>query len=211
MKKIHRLLKVMSTIIFVVLIGLALFARKPKNEEAGIESALFSTFNISASTPEISEKVIPSQAPSPQEIESDNSYTEQEKREADAAFSLLIHNREIVIWENVDEETLRRGPGWLPSSAFPGEMGSCIVYGHRNRTHLRILEQVKQGDEIRAILPDGRKWTYIVEELRIVNSDNELRFEAMEGRTLILTTCYPFRYSGSAPQKYVVISKYKST
>ena len=36
MKKIHRLLKVMSTIIFVVLIGLALFARKPKNEEAGI-------------------------------------------------------------------------------------------------------------------------------------------------------------------------------
>ncbi len=211
MKKIHRLLKVMSTIIFVVLIGLALFARKPKNEEAGIEPALFSTFNISASTPEISEKVIPSQAPSPQEIESDNSYTEQEKREADAAFSLLIHNREIVIWENVDEETLRRGPGWLPSSAFPGEMGSCIVYGHRNRTHLRILEQVKQGDEIRAILPDGRKWTYIVEELRIVNSDNELRFEAMEGRTLILTTCYPFRYSGSAPQKYVVISKYKST
>ena len=134
MKKIHRLLKVMSTIIFVVLIGLALFARKPKNEEAGIEPALFSTFNISASTPEISEKVIPSQAPSPQEIESDNSYTEQEKREADAAFSLLIHNREIVIWENVDEETLRRGPGWLPSSAFPGEMGSCIVYGHRNRT-----------------------------------------------------------------------------
>ena len=211
MKKIHRLLKVMSTIIFVVLIGLALFARKPKNEEAGIEPALFSTFNISASTPEISEKVIPSQAPSPQEIESDNSYTEQEKREADAAFSLLIHNREIVIWENVDEETLRRGPGWLPSSAFPGEMGSCIVYGHRNRTHLRILEQVKQGDEIRAILPDGRKWTYIVEELRIVNSDNELRFEAMEGRTLILTTCYPFRYSGGAPQKYVVISKYKST
>lgn len=211
MKKIHRLLKVMSTIIFVVLIGLALFARKPKNEEAGIEPALFSTFNISASTPEISEKVIPSQAPSPQEIESDNSYTEQEKREADVAFSLLIHNREIVIWENVDEETLRRGPGWLPSSAFPGEMGSCIVYGHRNRTHLRILEQVKQGDEIRAILPDGRKWTYIVEELRIVNSDNELRFEAMEGRTLILTTCYPFRYSGSAPQKYVVISKYKST
>ena len=211
MKKIHRLLKVMSTIIFVVLIGLALFARKPKNEEAGIEPALFSTFNISASTPEISEKVIPSQAPSPQEIDSDNSYTEQEKREADAAFSLLIHNREIVIWENVDEETLRRGPGWLPSSAFPGEMGSCIVYGHRNRTHLRILEQVKQGDEIRAILPDGRKWTYIVEELRIVNSDNELRFEAMEGRTLILTTCYPFRYSGSAPQKYVVISKYKST
>lgn len=211
MKKIHRLLKVMSTIIFVVLIGLALFARKPKNEEAGIEPALFSTFNISASTPEISEKVIPSQAPSPQEIESDNSYTEQEKREADAAFSLLIHNREIVIWENVDEETLRRGPGWLPSSAFPGEMGSCIVYGHRNRTHLRILEQVKQGDEIRAILPDGRKWTYIVEELRIVNSDNELRFEAIEGRTLILTTCYPFRYSGSAPQKYIVISKYKST
>ena len=211
MKKIHRLLKVMSTIIFVVLIGLALFARKPKNEEAGIEPALFSTFNISASTPEISEKVIPSQAPSPQEIESDNSYTEQEKREADAAFSLLIHDREIVIWENVGEETLRRGPGWLPSSAFPGEMGSCIVYGHRNRTHLRILEQVKQGDEIRAILPDGRKWTYIVEELRIVNSDNELRFEAIEGRTLILTTCYPFRYSGSAPQKYIVISKYKST
>ena len=215
MKKIHRLLKVMGTAIFVALTGLALFTalftRIPKSEGAGsmpIPSSSLSS-NISMSTP--TDGVPPSQAPSPQEMELDNSHVEQGKREADAAFSLLIHNREIVIWENVGEETLRRGPGWLPSSAFPGEMGSCIVYGHRNRTHLRILEQVKQGDEIRAILPDGRKWTYIVEELRIVNSDNELRFEAIEGRTLILTTCYPFRYSGSAPQKYVVISKYKST
>ena len=107
MKKIHRLLKVMGTAIFVALTGLALFTalftRIPKSEGAGsmpIPSSSLSS-NISMSTP--TDGVPPSQVPSPQEMELDNSHVEQGKREADAAFSLLIHDREIVIWENVGE------------------------------------------------------------------------------------------------------------
>ncbi len=55
----------------------------------------------------------------------------------------------------------------------------------------------------------GEKLTYIVEEIEIVNSDAALRFEVIEGQPLILTTCYPFRYSGDAPQKYVVKARIK--
>ena len=205
MKKIHRLLKVMGTGLFVALTGLALFTRIPKSEGVGsmpIPSSFLSS-NISAAKPEISE-VIPSQTALPQEMELDNSLEEQEKDEGDVAFSLLIHGREIAVWDNVDEKILGKGPGWLPSSAYPGEVGSCIVYGHRNRTHLRILERIKEGDKIKVILRDNRELTYIVKKIALVKSDSDLQFEAIEGASLILTTCYPFRYSGSAPQKYVV-------
>ena len=69
-----------------------------------------------------------------------------------AAFTLLIQGKRIEVWDKVDRETLARGPGWLPSSVYPGEEGTCIIYGHRNRTHLRILEEVNKGEEIQ--IPD---------------------------------------------------------
>ena len=46
------------------------------------------------------------------------------------------------------ESTLDKSPGWLTTSVLPGEDGMCVVYGHRNRNHLKVLEKVERGDTI---------------------------------------------------------------
>ena len=46
----------------------------------------------------------------------------------------------------VDEATLADGPGWMPDSALPGQAGMSVILGHRNRKHLRPLQDVKIGD-----------------------------------------------------------------
>ena len=120
------------------------------------------------------------------------------------AFTLSVLGKVVNVANNVDEDTLEKHPGWLPTSARPGEEGICVVYGHRNRNHLLILKEIEVGDEIYIVLPDGRVYTYIVDKTEIISTEEAIRIPTIEGTHLILMTCYPFYYSGHAPQKFVV-------
>jgi sortase A len=120
------------------------------------------------------------------------------------AFSVYVNGKTVPVAYGVDEKTLGKGPGWLDSSAFPGQQGMCVVYGHRNRTQPRILET---GDGITAILPDGTKYVYIVTQVQAFANTEDLVIPTMDGSFMALITCYPFRYSGSAPGKYLVIGQ----
>ena len=118
---------------------------------------------------------------------------------------LTVGRKEIPIAGNVDEATLDKSPGWMPESALPGESGMCVILGHRNRKHLRPLEKVELGDEIVFTYPDGRTATYTVTETMIYENTADWRLPAVDGDTLVLVTCYPFRYSGSAPGKIMIV------
>lgn len=120
------------------------------------------------------------------------------------AFALGIGKSMVQIANGVDERTLEKTPGWLTTSAQPGQEGVCVVYGHRNRNHLKVLENVKEGDAIMVYTKDGTAYTYIVETIEILDNEADLRIPTLSGSHLMLTTCYPFRYSGHAPQKFVV-------
>lgn len=120
--------------------------------------------------------------------------------------TLTIDRKEIPISANVDEATLDKSPGWMPESALPGESGMCVILGHRNRKHLRPLEKVQIGDAIIFTYSDGRTATYTVTETMIYINTADWRLPAADGNTLVLVTCYPFRYSGSAPGKYQIVA-----
>ena len=121
-----------------------------------------------------------------------------------AAFVLTIHGKDITIAPSVDEATLEKTPGWLNTSASPGEEGVCVVYGHRNRNHLQILKDVTYGETIKVTMPNGTIYTYVIESTEVLETDEDFRIPTIEGKHLILTTCYPFYYTGHAPKKYVV-------
>ena len=106
----------------------------------------------------------------------------------------------------VEESTLKKTPGWLTTSVLPGENGMCVVYGHRNRNHLKVLEKVTVGDIITAT-KDGIAYTYAVSDVAIYESTSDWRLPTLDGSTLVLVTCYPFRYSGHAPGKYMVAAQ----
>ena len=117
---------------------------------------------------------------------------------------LCIGKKEIPVAIGVDEATLADGPGWMPDSALPGQAGMSVILGHRNRKHLRPLQDVEIGDSLCFRYPDSREYAYTVSEIVIYEDTADWRLPALDGNTLVLVTCYPFRYSGNAPGKYVV-------
>ena len=119
---------------------------------------------------------------------------------------LCIGKKEIPVAIGVDEATLADGPGWMPDSALPGQAGMSVILGHRNRKHLRPLQDVEIGDSLCFRYPDSREYTYTVSEIVKYEDTADWRLPALDGNTLVLVTCYPFRYSGNAPGKYVVVA-----
>ena len=121
-------------------------------------------------------------------------------------FTLTILGTNVPVSIGVDNDTLDKTPGWLETSAYPGEEGVCVIYGHRNRNHLQVLKDIDFGDTITVTLADGTVLNYTVESIRILEPDDELRVPFISGQHLMLTTCYPFYYTGHAPKKYLLIA-----
>ena len=106
-----------------------------------------------------------------------------------------------VIVEGVDDETLNAGPGHLPGSVLPGEAGNSIVSAHRDR-HFRPLGRISVGDTMEVATLQGRtRW--VVVSRRVVKAGEPALFDT-ETPTLTLTTCWPVRYLGTAPDRLLV-------
>lgn len=149
-------------------------------------------------TPAQTEEATPAPTASP---------TSHPQKKGDGLFTLRIKDRTISVAYGVEEKTLDKTPGWLTTSVLPGEDGMCVVYGHRNRNHLKVLEDVKCGDNIAVTMDDGTVYTYTVWDITIYENTADFDLPTIDGKTLVLATCYPFRYSGHAPGKCVVLSR----
>lgn len=189
-----------------IILGIIAFA--PQEESAFVELQPVATPEIVrielAGMPTPSPVPIP--MPTPEATESpapSPTATPSPKRAGEGFFTLDILNDTISVAYGVGENTLEKTPGWLTTSALPGEDGMCVVYGHRNRNHLKVLEKVERGDAI-TVTMDGAGYTYTVSDITIYESTDDLRLPPIDGRTLVLVTCYPFRYSGHAPGKCLV-------
>jgi len=120
---------------------------------------------------------------------------------------LIVDNQSVNVYSGIDEETLKNGPGWMPDSVLPGEDGMSVILGHRNRNHLKIIENVQAGDEIRFCYSDGRTISYNVTDVQIFENSADWALPQPDGNMLVIVTCYPFRYSGSAPGKFQVVCR----
>lgn len=110
---------------------------------------------------------------------------------------------EIVV-EGVDEFALNAGPGHLPGSAFPGEQGNAIISAHRDR-HFSGLGAINVGDTVVTEAgPHTTRW--VVLSKRVVDADAPALFRTTDA-TLTLTTCWPIRYFGTAPERLLVVAK----
>jgi sortase A len=128
---------------------------------------------------------------------------------AEVARSGLVGRLEIprlglaaIVEEGVDQRTLRHAAGHLPGTALPGEAGNVVVAGHRD-TFFRPLRDVRAGDTLRFVTPDG-VFQYTVAALDVVppTATDVVAQGSRAEATLI--TCYPFGYVGPAPQRFVV-------
>ena len=211
-KKYIIMAAVLAAFVFIaVIFGIAAFSSPPdKGDEIIIESQPVATPEVvvlQTAVPAVTPEPIPKPVPTEEAKETPMPTKKPASTaKSGAAFTLKIKDTKISVAHGVDEATLDKTPGWLTTSASPGQDGMCVVYGHRNRTHLRVLEKVERGDSITATTPDDTMYTYTVTDKLIYENTADLRLPLTEGKTICLMTCYPFRYSGSAPGKCVVIA-----
>ncbi|HEX5437644.1 MAG TPA: class D sortase [Gemmatimonadaceae bacterium] len=110
---------------------------------------------------------------------------------------------EVVI-EGVGSEQLNAAPGHLPGSALPGAPGNAVISAHRDR-HFHRLGAVALGDTIITVTARGRvMWTVIGR--RLVARGAPALFATIDA-TLTLTTCWPMRYIGPAPERLIVTAR----
>jgi len=108
-------------------------------------------------------------------------------------------NLDEIVLEGADE--LNAGPGHVSGTAFPGEAGNSVISGERDR-HFNHLDAVNPGDTV--VTESGiSRDTWIVLSKRIVGRDDRIVARTSD-TTLTLTTSWPIRYMGPAPERLIV-------
>jgi len=106
-----------------------------------------------------------------------------------------------VVVEGVGESELRAGPGHMIGSAAPGDSGTSVISAHRDR-HFHALGGIAVGDTI-VTETESARVVWKVSRLRVVAADDPVLRSSVTP-TLTLTTCWPIRYFGPAPDRLIV-------
>jgi len=115
----------------------------------------------------------------------------------------LDGTRPLVVVQGVSVADLKKGPGHLPGSALPGELGNLVLSGHRTTygAPFSELDRLRDGDAV--VVETRDSWfTYRVEAQQVVlPTAVEVTYPvpgragaAPTRRLLTLTTCNP-KYS----------------
>ncbi len=90
-------------------------------------------------------------------------------------------------------EQLKKGVGQHIGSPNPGEVGNLVLSAHNDvyGEIFRNLDQLQPGDEI-FIFTQQRQYTYIINNIQIVEPTQVEVMAATNGATTTLVSCYPY-------------------
>lgn len=108
-----------------------------------------------------------------------------------------------IVREGADEKTLARAVGLVPNAPPPGSAGNTVLAGHRD-TFFWPLKDVELNDRIRIRTASDEVYEYRVDEVRIVEPEETSVLQSRGVEELTLVTCYPFRFIGPAPDRFIV-------
>lgn len=109
-----------------------------------------------------------------------------------------------VVVEGVDDDALTAGPGHVPGTPLPGATGNSVLSAHRDR-HFHVLADIAVGDTV-VTETDAANTTWVVTGRRVVHRDARVLRQGATSE-LTLTTCWPIRWFGPAPDRLIVSLK----
>lgn len=107
-----------------------------------------------------------------------------------------------MIAEGTSHDALEHAVGHVAWSPHPGERGNVGLAGHRD-SFFRALEGVRENDLVRIVTPGGT-YDYHVKWHRVVGPREVDVLDPTAAPSLTLVTCYPFRWIGPAPKRFIV-------
>ena len=109
-----------------------------------------------------------------------------------AYLSIPSLDLEVVVFEGVAVETLRKGPGHMPWTPLPGQAGNAVISGHRT-TYGRPFfdfDQLEPGNRIEIETAIGIH-VYVVRDSFVVKPTDVWVTDDRDGSWLTMTTCNP--------------------
>ena len=111
-------------------------------------------------------------------------------------------NVSAIVRAGSDSRTLRLAVGHIGGTSLPGEPGNIGLAAHRD-TFFRRLGEIRPDDLVRLVTAEGT-YVYRVEDTQVVDPHDTWVLNPTDEPALTLVTCYPFRYVGSAPRRFIV-------
>jgi sortase A len=106
------------------------------------------------------------------------------------------------VLEGTDSAVLFRGAGHVVGTALPHTPGNVAIAAHRD-LQFRKLERIALRDEIVLRSSQG-VYRYEVDDIHVTTPDDLSVLDDRRQPTLTLITCYPFRWVGPAPERFIV-------
>jgi sortase A len=112
---------------------------------------------------------------------------------------------EVVVYEGVDRDTLKDGPGHMSGTPLPGQAGNSVISGHRT-TYGRPFfdfDLLGVGDHVMVETSIGTH-TYEIREIEVVLPTDVWVTDPRPGSWLTMTTCEP---KFSARQRLIIFAE----
>ncbi|MGB4593975.1 MAG: class D sortase [Coriobacteriia bacterium] len=120
------------------------------------------------------------------------------------SLSIPALEQTFPIVEGTGDGELKRGVGHFAQSVLPGVNDNCVLSGHRD-TVFTDLGKLKTGDQL-VVETSAGTFIYEISRIRIVDKDDKTVIVPTNHAVLTVTTCYPFNYVGSAPDRYILVA-----
>jgi len=168
------------------------------------------------------EGVLASADPAPETVDTDDflggassdlpesvEFTPEDPVEVGESFGFMSIPRigmdRVVVYEGVDRETLKKGPGHMEVTPLPGQPGNAVISGHRT-TYGRPFydfDLLLAGDRIEVETAVGTH-VYEVRSTAVVQPTDVWVVDPRPGGWLTLTTCNP---KFSARERLIVFAE----
>jgi LPXTG-site transpeptidase (sortase) family protein len=113
------------------------------------------------------------------------------------------------LYADTSEVNLNRGAGLIAGMSWPGPSGNLGVAAHRDGT-FRALENIQVGAAIE-VRTTSFHYVYHVTSIAVVDHTDAALLRRTDEPAITLVTCYPFRFVGPAPRRFVVRGQLHST
>lgn len=113
-------------------------------------------------------------------------------------------NLKYPLFWGTDDETLTQGVGYHAGNYTtpPDGLRHTVLSGHRD-TVFRELGELKEGTKM-YIQFEEMQYEYEIKRTWVTDAEDRTVIIKKEEPVLTLTTCYPFRFIGPAPDRYII-------
>ena len=140
----------------------------------------------------------------------DESHSNVDYEDGDDIAQLVMPSIDLsfeVFW-GTGEDALSKGVGMYDSEFTkpPGAGGHTVLSGHRDSVFAPVGD-LEDGDSIYVNYKD-EDYEYKIKKTWITDAADRSVIVEKDDPTLTLTTCYPFQFIGSAPDRYIVEAEF---